>query len=77
MSSGGQQQRVALARAFVIEPGKNVLLMDEPLLTWMQSCVQMRTVIKKLQRPLGITTHLCKTHDQEEARWLSPTALLL
>ena len=63
--SGGQQQRVALARAFVIEPG--VLLMDEPLSNLDAKLrVQMRTVIKKLQRRLGITT-IYVTHDQEEA----------
>ena len=61
--SGGQQQRVALARAFVIEPG--VLLMDEPLSNLDAKLrVQMRTVIKKLQRRLGITT-IYVTHDQE------------
>ena len=63
--SGGQQQRVALARAFVIEP--SVLLMDEPLSNLDAKLrVQMRTVIKKLQRRLGITT-IYVTHDQEEA----------
>ncbi len=67
--SGGQQQRVALARAFVIEPG--VLLMDEPLSNLDAKLrVQMRMVIKKLQRRLGITT-IYVTHDQEEALAIS------
>ena len=67
--SGGQQQRVALPRAFVIEPG--VLLMDEPLSNLDAKLrVQMRTVIKKLQRKLGITT-IYVTHDQEEALAIS------
>lgn len=67
--SGGQQQRVALARAIVIEPG--VLLMDEPLSNLDAKLrVQMRSVIKKLQRSLGITT-IYVTHDQEEALAIS------
>lgn len=67
--SGGQQQRVALARAFVIEPG--VLLMDEPLSNLDAKLrVQMRTVIKRLQKSLGITT-IYVTHDQEEALAIS------
>jgi len=67
--SGGQQQRVALARAFVIEP--QILLMDEPLSNLDAKLrVQMRTVIKKLQRRLGITT-IYVTHDQEEALAIS------
>jgi len=67
--SGGQQQRVALARAFVIEP--KVLLMDEPLSNLDAKLrVQMRTIIKKLQRRLGITT-IYVTHDQEEALSIS------
>jgi iron(III) transport system ATP-binding protein len=67
--SGGQQQRVALARAFVIEP--SVLLMDEPLSNLDAKLrVQMRVIIKKLQRRLGITT-IYVTHDQEEALAIS------
>ncbi len=67
--SGGQQQRVALARAFVIEPA--ILLMDEPLSNLDAKLrVQMRTIIKKLQRNLGITT-IYVTHDQEEALAIS------
>jgi len=67
--SGGQQQRVALARAIVIEP--SILLMDEPLSNLDAKLrVQMRTVIKKLQRKLGITT-IYVTHDQEEALAIS------
>lgn len=67
--SGGQQQRVALARAIVIEP--QVLLMDEPLSNLDAKLrVQMRTIIKKLQRSLGITT-IYVTHDQEEALAIS------
>ena len=67
--SGGQQQRVALARAFVIQP--TVLLMDEPLSNLDAKLrIQMRSVIKKLQRSLGITT-IYVTHDQEEALSIS------
>ena len=67
--SGGQQQRVALARALVIEP--SVLLFDEPLSNLDAKLrVQMRSVIKKLQRRLGITT-IYVTHDQEEALAIS------
>ncbi|AEV29618.1 ABC-type spermidine/putrescine transport system, ATPase component [Sphaerochaeta pleomorpha str. Grapes] len=67
--SGGQQQRVALARAVVIEPG--LLLMDEPLSNLDAKLrVQMRTVIRKLQRRLAITT-IYVTHDQEEALAIS------
>lgn len=67
--SGGQQQRVALARAFVIEP--SILLMDEPLSNLDAKLrVQMRTMIKKLQSKLGITT-IYVTHDQEEALAIS------
>ncbi|QIK70500.1 ABC transporter ATP-binding protein [Erysipelothrix sp. HDW6C] len=67
--SGGQQQRVALARAIVIEP--KILLMDEPLSNLDAKLrVQMRTIIKKLQRQLNITT-IYVTHDQEEALAIS------
>ncbi|MBR0091938.1 MAG: ABC transporter ATP-binding protein [Lachnospiraceae bacterium] len=67
--SGGQQQRVALARALCIEP--DVLLMDEPLSNLDAKLrVEMRTVIKNIQRNVGITC-IYVTHDQEEAMAIS------
>lgn len=67
--SGGQQQRVALARAIVIEP--QVLLMDEPLSNLDAKLrVEMRNVIKRIQKQIGITT-VYVTHDQEEALAIS------
>ena len=67
--SGGQQQRVALARALVIEP--DVLLMDEPLSNLDAKLrVEMRNVIKQIQREVGIT-NVYVTHDQEEAMSVS------
>lgn len=67
--SGGQQQRVALARALVIKP--DVLLMDEPLSNLDAKLrLEMRQVIRTLQKEVGITT-IYVTHDQEEAMAIS------
>lgn len=67
--SGGQQQRVALARAIAIHP--DVLLMDEPLCNLDAKLrVEMRAVIRDIQKSIGITT-VYVTHDQEEALAIS------
>jgi iron(III) transport system ATP-binding protein len=67
--SGGQQQRVALARALVIKP--DVLLMDEPLSNLDAKLrLEMRQVIRNLQKDVGITT-VYVTHDQDEAMAIS------
>jgi len=67
--SGGQQQRVALARALVIKP--DVLLMDEPLSNLDTKLrIELRQVIRDIQREVGITT-VYVTHDQEEAMAIS------
>ena len=73
--SGGQQQRVALARALVIKP--DVLLMDEPLSNLDAKLrLEMRRVIRNIQREIGITT-VYVTHDQEEAMSISDTIAVM
>jgi ABC-type Fe3+/spermidine/putrescine transport system ATPase subunit len=73
--SGGQQQRVALARALIVEP--KVLLLDEPLSNLDAHLrLEMRDLIRGLQRQLGITT-IFVTHDQEEAVVLADRVALI
>lgn len=67
--SGGQRQRVALARALIARP--TVVLLDEPLGALdLQLREQMQSVLKRLQREVGIT-FIYVTHDQGEALSMS------
>ena len=67
--SGGQRQRVALARALIGRP--SVLLLDEPLGALdLQLRQQMQSVLKQIQREVGIT-FIYVTHDQGEALSMS------
>ncbi len=73
--SGGQQQRVALARALIVRP--KVLLLDEPLSNLDAHLrLEMRDLIRSLQRDLAITT-IFVTHDQEEAVVLADRVALI
>ncbi len=73
--SGGQQQRVAIARAIVDEP--EVLLLDEPLAALdLKMRKDMQMELKEMHQKLGIT-FIYVTHDQEEARTLSDTIVVM
>ena len=73
--SGGQQQRVALARALIVQP--KVLLLDEPLSNLDAHLrIEMRDLIRGIQKDLGITT-IFVTHDQEEAVVLADRVALI
>lgn len=73
--SGGQQQRVALARALVVRP--KVLLLDEPLANLDANLrLEMRELIRSIQREMGITS-VFVTHDQEEAVMLADRVALM
>ena len=73
--SGGQQQRVALARALIVRP--KVLLLDEPLSNLDAHLrIEMRDLIRQIQKDMGITT-IFVTHDQEEAVVLADRVALI
>ena len=73
--SGGQEQRVSLARALIVEP--EVLLLDEPFSQLDANLrVEMRDLVRRVQREVGVTT-LFVTHDQEEAVSLADSIALM
>ena len=73
--SGGQEQRISLARGLVIEP--RIFLLDEPLSALDASLrIEMRELIRKIQRHMKVTT-ICVTHDQEEAVMLADKIALM
>jgi ABC-type Fe3+/spermidine/putrescine transport system ATPase subunit len=73
--SGGQEQRISLARGLAVNP--RVFLLDEPLSALdAELRIEMRTLIKSMQRELGVTT-IFVTHDQEEAVMLADKVALM
>lgn len=73
--SGGQQQRVAIARTLIHNP--KIMLFDEPMSALdVATRLQLRDVIKKIQKEFG-TTMIYITHDQEEAFAMSDRILVM
>lgn len=73
--SGGQMQRVAIARTLILNP--DIMLFDEPMSALdIATRLQLRTVIKDIQKKFG-TTMIYITHDQEEAFAMSDRILVM
>lgn len=73
--SVGEQQRVCISRAIANDP--EVILMDEPTASLdPESTHKIETLIKKLNRELGLTVVIV-THNMKQARKIGDTTMLL